>query len=293
MKRTVFFGARGYLGRHLVAALRASGHDVVVPTTADGGRLDLSDANSLREVSWDVQSVYVFAGMTGTHASFGSALDYVRANEVVLLNVLEAIRQSPFRPRVIFPSSRLVYRGANHPLSEDAEQEARTVYAANKIACERYLQAYASAHGVPYTIYRVCVPFGNSQGTEYSFGTMGNFIGQARRTGQIRLFGDGSVRRSFTHVDDLCRMVIAGAVHPGAENGVFNVPGEDLSLLEAAGCVAHRLVATITTGPWPAADLRIESGSTVFDGARLTTLLGDALTQRVATWASAIPVEVS
>lgn len=289
--KCLIFGANGYIGRHLLPALRAQGHEVVVHGHEGDHELrrpDITDAHTLSSVDWAVDRVFLFAGVTGTSASFQNFETYVRGNEIGLLNVLESIRQSEHRPRVVFPSSRLVYKGSDVPLHETAALEAKTVYAANKIACEMYLRAYANAFGIPHTIFRVCVPYGNSRGDQYSFGTIGNFISQAIKTGRIRLYGDGSVRRSFTHIDDLCRLVIQGSIHSGFENETFNIPGENFSLLDAAKLIATRLNAVTETTAWPALDLRIESGSTVFDGTKMLTLLPTSMSENLAEWATTI-----
>lgn len=290
--KSIVFGAGGYLGRHLVHALQQDGHEVAAYHGRHGpldARLDVSDALALSAVDWAVDRVFMLAGATGTLASFEDAAAFTRSNEIGLLNVLEAVRHSAHRPRIVFPSSRLVYRGAEIALRETATLEAKTVYAANKIACEHLLRSYANAFEIPHTIYRICVPYGNSRSDQYSVGTLGNFIQQAVSTGHIRLYGDGSLRRTFSHVDDICRILIDGAGRQDFENHTFNLPGEDLSLLEAAQIIAARLGAAIQFAPWPPLDQRIESGSTVFDSTRLLQLMPEAPTRRMAAWAEAMP----
>jgi UDP-glucose 4-epimerase len=251
-------------------------------------RVDIADPSALDNVDWAVDAVFLFAGVTGTTDSFNNHEKYVRGNELGLLNVLDRVRLSRHRPRIVFPSSRLVYKGADHALAESAELEAKTVYAANKIACEHYLRAYGNGFDLPYTIFRICVPYGNSIGDQYSFGTVGNFISQAKQNGRIRLYGGGEVRRTFTHVDDLCRLMIQGAESPACANQTFNIPGDDLSLREAAELIAARFGAVVESVDWPAFDLRIESGSTVFDGSRLLRSLGTDLHRQLAGWAQNI-----
>jgi len=288
--KCLVIGAAGYLGRHLAPALRAAGHEV--SSVARGGqaglRVDVSDLKSLQSLDWDVDRVFLFAGVTGTTASFTDYQTSVVGNQIGLLNVLDCIRQSGHRPRVMFPSTRLVYKGSELPLPETAELQAKTVYAASKIACELHLQAYALAFGIPFTVFRICVPYGNAQGERYSYGTVGNFIQQALDTGRIRLYGDGSLRRTFTHVDDICRAILLGSVREDFENDVFNIPGEDLSLLQAAGLIATQLQATIELAPWPDFDARIESGSTVFDGAKLSTRLPLLTQRKISEWVTSI-----
>jgi UDP-glucose 4-epimerase len=290
--KCLVIGASGYLGRHLVQTLRAAGHQVgAVSRNGQADlRADFCDPQSLQALDWNVDTVFLLAGVTGTTASFTQYQSFIDGNPMGLLNVLDTIRQSAHRPRVVFPSTRLVYKGADHPLPETAELQARTVYAASKIACEFLLQAYAGAYGIPYTVFRVCVPYGNSIGERYSYGTVGNFIQQALDAGRIRLYGDGGLRRTFTHVDDICTAIAQGATRKDFENEIFNIPGEDLSLLEAAGLIAARLRATIELVPWPEFDLRIESGSTVFDGGKLSARLSSSTQRTMSGWVTSIPL---
>lgn len=293
--KCLVIGAAGYLGRHLAPALQAAGHDVtcVARNGQAGLSADVGDLASLQALDWDVDRVFHFAGVTGTTASFSDFQAFVAGNQIGLLNVLDCIRRSGHRPRVVFPSTRLVYKGSERPLPEGAELEARTVYAASKIASELQLQAFAQAFGIPFTVFRICVPYGNSQGGRYSYGTVGSFIQQAFDTGRVRLYGDGRLRRTFTHVDDICRAIVGGAERTDFENEIFNIPGEDLSLLEAAGQIAMQSGATIELAPWPEFDLRIESGSTVFDGTKLSALLPQPTPQTMRAWINSLPAVAS
>lgn len=78
-------------------------------------------------------------------------------NEKGLLHLLNHIRLSPYRPKIIFPSTRLVYQGADKALTEEAKKETKTIYAVNKLACEGYLYAYRQSFDIPYTIFRICI----------------------------------------------------------------------------------------------------------------------------------------
>lgn len=288
--RCLFFGAGGYLGKHVVDTLRQKGHEVIIPLAPDGRRLDLTRPESLANIDWDVDVVYMFAGVTGTGVSFDQFERFLLGNNLSLLNVLNSIRRSPARPRVIFPSTRLIYRGSETPLPENAPQESKTLYAANKIACEHYLHAYANAFDIPHTILRICVPYANLLGQQYSYGTVGNFISQANSTGRIRLYGGGTVRRTFTHVEDLCRIILLAATHPATVNRTYNMPGEDLTLHEAACLIAARMGGTsVESVDWSELDARIESGSTVFDSTQLLDTLQIAIHQRFIDWANGIP----
>lgn len=269
MNRMAIFGARGYLGRQLTRYFADA--DVAVEEF-DLPSFDVTDAEA-----WDkfdperYDSVLYFAGMTGTERGFSEAQSFLSVNEGGLLHLLSRLsRLGPCAPQLVFPSTRLVYKGSESPLSEESEKEPKTVYAVNKLASEGYLSAYANRFGIPVAVLRICVPYGSLVASDYSYGTIGFFLKQLDQDGKISLYGDGSVRRTFTHVADICR-----AVETVLENnavGTFNVGGEDMSLAELAHKMCLKKGGRVELTPWPDIALALESGSTVFDGSRLASL---------------------
>lgn len=294
-RRFAVLGSNGYLGRHLAAHLLAQGHEVagydLHPSSRVPGLpyrpLDTTDAAQWDQMETRVDALFFFSGLTGTRDGFEHYESYLDANERSLLHMLNRLRQAESRPRVVFPSSRLVYHGRPEPLPEDAAQESKTVYSANKRAGEALLQAYRTAFDIPFTVYRICVPYGNTAGGAYSFGTIGAFIRMAREQGVIPLYGGGTPRRTFTHVQDVCAQIADTALLPETEGQAFNVAGEAFSLAEVAEWIAERLGARIRAAPWPEAELAIESGDTVFDDSRIRSLLAVPLRFRLRDWISA------
>lgn len=287
--KSIVFGASGYLGRHLAFALKESGHEINLPLAPDSTRLDLLNKNLLSQVNFDVDAVFMFAGATGTAISFDQYTKFILANELSLLNVLDAIRQSPFRPRIVFPSTRLVYRGAEFSLPESGPKDFKTPYSVNKIACEHYLHVYSAAFDIPFTIVRISVPYGNQLDGDYSYGTVGSFINQAKNSGIIKLYGGGDVRRTFSHINDLCRIITVASVSSSAINKTYNMPGEDFSLRESATLIAEKFGATVREADWPDLDARIESGNTVFDSTQIEHTLSENIRHNFIDWVRAIP----
>jgi len=270
VKKIAIFGANGYLGAQLAFYLKTKGEicdefDVPECDITDSGWWDSFDPTQYK-------SILFFAGLTGTENSFCNATKYVMVNEIGLLNLLSKLApMGDLAPKIVFPSSRLVYKGADHALSEDDEKEAKTVYAANKLACERYLMAYHNRYGLPFAVIRICVPYGNLISSDYSYGTLGFFLKQAA-TGKITLYGTGEQRRSFTHVADICEIVRLFSMN--SIFGVFNIGGSNLSLFEAAQIVAKRKGAEVKLLPWPKIDQALETGSTYFSAERLAQAIG-------------------
>jgi len=173
--------------------------------------------------------------------------------------------------RIIYPSTRLVYKGIkNTPLKEGFEKESKTIYAKNKINCERILNDYQLQHKIDYTIFRICVPYGNLLGENYSYGTIGFFINKAIKGENITIYGDGSLKRTFTHVSDISEAIIKGIEHEQTKNKIYNIGSNDsLSLLEVANLVAKKYKVGVVFVDWPEEALKIESGDTIFNDEKL------------------------
>ena len=284
--RVIVLGANGFIGKHIVHHLEGLGissidcYDIATESDLPNYHcVDLTNKDAVNSISFDVDYVFMFAGLTGTYAGFDAYEKYVSINEMALLNILDAIRTSTFRPKVIFPSTRLVYKGYDKPLKEEDENESKTIYAANKLACEGYLQAYHDSFDIPYTVFRICIPYGNMLSTDYSFGTIGFFIKQAKAGKDITLYGGGTIQRTFTHMEDLCRQVIEGAFCHESNGEIYNIGGETLSLHDAAEIIAKKY--GVTAVPWPDRDLRIESDHTYFDDSKIQALLGGITYKRL------------
>ena len=280
MKKIGVIGANGYIGKHIVSYLQrhydvnVDSYDIVAECDLPNyHKVNLTDKESIKGLNLDIDYIFMFAGLTGTYNGFNEYEKFISINELGLLNLLDAIKSSEYRPKVIFPSTRLVYKGVDKPLKEDDQKESKTIYAANKLACEGYLQAYHDSFDIPYTIFRICLPYGNLLSTDYSFGTVGFFIRQAKAGKDITLYGGGNIKRTFTHMEDLCYQIIEGSFHHESNGQTYNVGGETLSLHDAAEIIAAKYGTKVTEIPWPERDLRIERSHTYFDDTKIRSLL--------------------
>lgn len=290
-------GANGYLGRHLVHALAAEGYRVTPcgrqSRSVDGRenyrQLDVCRRDSLDGLDVDVDAVFMCAGLTGTNVGFTKYEEFVRSNEVGLLNVLDHVRARGSGARIVFPSSRLVYRGVKGArLDEEAAKEPKTVYAVTKVACESLLWAYQNRFGIPYTVFRICVPYGSRWQGGYAYGTLGFLLGRATKGEPVVVFGDGSQRRTFSHVEDVGRQIVQSVSMTETRNGVFNVGGEDFSLLEVGRAIAEKYGVDVRCEPWAEEDLAVESGDTVFDSTKLDSLTGDRRAHTFSGWLASL-----
>jgi len=274
-------GANGYVGKHLAKGLIDLGYKDLVLTDVQ----ETSFFDDARYVKWNVTTrsealtqelkgckyVFFFGGLTGTIKSIENYNSFININETGLLNLLDVLKNDNPTCKVIFPSTRLVYKGKKGVLlQEDDEKEFKTIYAINKFACENYLKIYHECYGIPFSVFRICVPFANTIDNQFSYGTISQFLNRARENKNILIFGDGSQRRTFTHITDLVNVLLQAAFSDATNCGIFNIGGADnLSILEAAEKIAALYNVSIDFKEWSLLDQKIESGDTMFDSTKL------------------------
>lgn len=292
VSKCVVLGANGYIGRHIVKMLAEKRCDVLAVDIQGASlvnnvhylQLDITDKARVEKADLSCDFMIFLSGLTGTYNSFENYEQYIKVNEIGLLNVLNSLRKYLKSPRIVFSSTRLVYKGNENIIAEDDEKEGKTIYAINKLACENILKAYENIFKIPYTIFRTCVPYGNLFDDNYSFGTIGFFLKNAKNGQPIVLYGDGSMRRTFTHIEDVCEQILSAGMHPAALNMIYNIGGESFSLFEIANLFAEKYNIEVKFCPWPENDLLIESGHTVFDSKRIEKLLKKPLKYKLRDW---------
>jgi UDP-glucose 4-epimerase len=295
--KAAILGVNGYIGRHLAHCLLQQGYSVqgydIAEFPALPGlpyvQLDVRDRHQFGKLNEGFDLLFYFSGITGTIKGYEDYETYIDVNEKGLLHLLDTLRRQDKPPRVVFPSTRLVYNGIKGtPLAEDAEKEFKTLYALNKWFAENLLQQYAAYFGISHTIFRICVPYGNLLDKAYSYGTVGFFLGRAVAGNPIRLYGTGEQKRTFTHVEDVCRQIYYALQHPSSLNTVFNIAGETFSLKEIADAIGHKFAVSVDLAPWPEIDAKLESGDTIFDAGRIEKCISRPLKNNFHSWLQTI-----
>lgn len=283
MKKIIFFGSEGYIGKHLVAYLNSKGcqifgYDIYDISNSkylsNYSKIDISNINDLENIDFDVDFIYYFSGITGTNVSLDNFSQFIDVNEKGLLNLLTTIKKKKLLPKIIFPSTRLVYKGVkNRLLHEESEKEFKTIYALNKFHNENSLKMFRAYFNIPYSIFRICVPYGNTLSKDYSYGTIGFFLSQAKNNKPITLYGKGDLKRTFTFVSDLCKEIVKVSELTISNGETYNITGENYSLLEVASMIAEKFNVPVAHVEWPSLAFALESGDTVFDTSKIELLL--------------------
>lgn len=176
-------------------------------------RADLLTAASAKPID----RVIHLAAQAGVRHSIDHPEDYVEANLVGHLNVLELCRHDDHIGHLVYASSSSVYGGNTKlPFSEDDRVDTPvSLYAATKKADELMSEAYCNLYGlsaVGLRFFTVYGPWGRPDMAMWLF-TDAIMAGRP-----INVFNNGNMRRDFTYVDDIVTGVVATADNIGVSN---------------------------------------------------------------------------
>ncbi|HET6361845.1 MAG TPA: NAD-dependent epimerase/dehydratase family protein [Gemmatimonadota bacterium] len=297
MKRILVTGAAGFIGSWLTERLLERGNRVVgldnfdpfydrgiKEQNLDGVRGnaafrlvegDLRDRAEVLALFADgaFEVVVHLAAKAGVRPSLADPAGYYETNLIGTSNLLEAMRQAGCR-RLVFASSSSVY-GNNRkvPFHEDDRVDAPiSPYAATKKAGEELCHVYHAVHGFSILALRFFTTYGPRQRPEMAIHafTRRLFAGEP-----IPVFGDGSMERDFTYIDDIVDGVVSAVDHViGTDTfEILNLGQSEpvrLSRLVAALEQATGCEATIDRRPVPPGDV----DRTFADVSRARRLLG-------------------
>ncbi len=294
MKTAIIIGANSYIARNLIHFINQNEEmkiiglydfsDKQIDDEIPYSKINIKSKDSVSLINMNCDIIYMFIGKTGSANGFTDYETFIDINELALLNVISEYINQKSKAKIVFPSTRLIYKGQDFPLTEGAEKEFKTIYALNKFACENYLRQYHEIYGINYCILRICVPYGTMIESASSYGTAEFMLNKAINGEDIVLYGDGHQRRTLINMKDLCNIFYLAGLSENCINDVFNVGGEDYSLKEMAELLAKKYKVKISFIDWPEIAKKIESGSTIFNDEKLKNKLGNVIKYSFSEW---------
>lgn len=294
VKTVSIIGANSYIARNLIAFLKKRSNIRIVglydcaakqfDNEINYKQIDILSRESVKKINFSVDIIFDFIGKTGSYNGFDDYLTFISVNEVSLLNILDEYRKQKSKAKLVFPSTRLVYKGKKGLLNEDDEKDFKTIYSMNKFACENYLQQYHKLFGVEYCVFRICVPYGTLVDNATPYGTAEMMLSKAKKGEDIVLYGDGETRRTITYIKDLCSCLVTASLSEKCCNDVFNIGGEDYSLKEMALFIAKKYKVGVKYVDWPVSAKTIESGNTVFSDKKIKKAIGIEVKTKFNDW---------
>lgn len=237
-------------------------------------QIDLEKKNDLEKISFNSDVFFIFTGKTGTVKGFEGYEEFIKVNEIYLLHLLTEYVKRNSKSKIIYPSTRLVYKeNKQHKIKEDAEKKMKSIYAVNKYAAEKYIELFHETFGVEYCIFRICTPYGTLLEDAGNYGTFEFFTNQAKSGKDIRVFGSGDIRKTYTHINNICELFWKCIDCKECKNDVFNVGGVDKTLAEIAEEIARLYNVYVKYVPWPEINKKIDGGTTVLEFNKLDKIV--------------------
>ncbi|MCZ7589003.1 MAG: NAD-dependent epimerase/dehydratase family protein [Gaiella sp.] len=250
--RALVTGAAGFIGSHLAEALLDAGHELVALDAftdyydparkrENAAALDVLEADLLAAdldgLLAGVDAVYHLAGQPGVRASFGPGFEhYVSRNVHASGRLFEAAARRG--ARVVYASSSSIYGDAeSYPTSEETVPRPISPYGVTKLCVEHLAYAHSRTAGLDAVGVRYFTVYGPRQRPDMAFTPMLEALDAGA---PFRLFGDGSVSRSFTYVADAVAGTIA-AMERGRPGEIYNLGGGEESSLTDAIALAERV----------------------------------------------------
>ena len=256
-------GHRGLVGSALVRRLRALGNDNLVLRTRQ--ELDLCDAVAVREFFEDERPTHVFlaaARVGGIHANSTYPAEFIRDNLLVQIAVIDAAHATGVEKMVFLGSSCIYPKFAEQPIREDALltgelEPTNEAYAVAKIAGIVMSQSYNRQYGTRFVSVMPTNLYGEGDNFEgqnsHVMPALIRRFHDAKLAGdpQVVVWGSGTPRREFLHVDDMADATVHlmnvwgepgedGTIvgGPNAVNEIVNIGyGDDISIGELAAMV--------------------------------------------------------
>jgi GDP-L-fucose synthase len=246
-------GHRGMVGSAIVRRLQAEGFTQILTRTRSD--LDLLDRSSVRRFFEIERPEFVFdaaARVGGIVANSESPVEFLVENLTIQNNVIQSAADFGVAKLLFLGSSCIYPKLAPQPISEDSLltgplEPTNDAYALAKIAGIKLCQAYAKQYGKNFISAMPTNLYGPNDNfdlrTSHVLPALIRKVHEAKTSGarSVSVWGTGSPRREFLHVDDLadaCLFLLKNYDSPE----IVNIGcSEDVSIRELAETVRETL----------------------------------------------------
>ena len=246
MGRILVTGAAGFIGARTAGLLLDEGREVVglddlndaydprvkenrlAALTGRAGfsfvRANVADRAALAAAlpAGGFDAVINLAARAGVRTSVENPWIYVDTNITGTLNLLALCRERAV-PKFVLASTSSVYGDSRADSFREDDESSRPLspYAATKKAAEAMAYTWHALYGLDVSVLRYFTVYGPAGRPDMS---VFRFVQKIREGRVITVFGDGTMSRDFTYVDDVARGTIAALRPLGYE--IVNLGGD-------------------------------------------------------------------
>lgn len=215
--RSLVTGGAGFIGSHLVDALIAQSHEVLVVDNLISGNkenihpkahlkvVDICDQEAVSAIATDFSPhlIHHYAAQIDARLSVENPNYDALVNIIGSINVIRAAMRAKVEKFIFISSGGAIYGEPNSlPVKENHPVNPLSPYGLSKYTVEKYLELMNRLNGLPY----ICLRFANIYGPRQDpLGEAGVFaiFAQAMLSGRPpTIFGDGTATRDYLFVSD-------------------------------------------------------------------------------------------
>jgi len=290
-KSVVVTGASGYIGTELVNELLKLSCNVIRVS-----RKKLTDLQNTELIQGDIQSekiwrdivrradiIYHLAGNTSVYTAAKNPIQSLKSTLLPVNHLVNVLRGSESKPRVIFSSSATVYGlTPKLPTSENFEPVPITIYDLHKLFAEQKL-SFAARQGLLESIsFRVSNVYGPSGGmSAQDRGILNKVTACALKGKNLNVYGDGDYLRDYIYINDVIRALLIAGAKKGIQSGIYNLStGNSVTIRSAFQMIASKISISpekpinINQVPWPNGVSEIEFRNYISDIGSISSKLG-------------------
>ncbi len=249
-KRVWVAGHRGMVGSAIARRLGAARCEIL---TASRGSLDLLRQDAVETWLSAARPEAIFlaaARVGGIHANNTRPAEFIYENLAIQTNVIHASHKAGVKKLLFLGSSCIYPRLARQPMPEEALlsgplEPTNEWYAVAKIAGLKMTQAYRRQYGANFISCMPCNIYGPGDNYDieqsHVVGALMVKLHRAKmaRASSVEIWGTGTPRREFLHVDDLADAAVFLMENYSAEQTINVGAGADVTIEELAQIMAE------------------------------------------------------
>lgn len=235
--KIIVTGGAGFIGSHIVDALLAEKHEVMIIDNLSTGRMeninaaakfveaDITDFDKMDQlfVSEKPEVVYHLAAQIDVRKSVSEPITDAKTNILASLNLIRLSHSGQVKKFIFSSTGGAIYGDTdNRPTPEENPEWPLSPYGIAKLTVDKYLYYFREAFGLQFISLRYGNVYGPRQNPHGEAGVVAIFMNKMLKGEQPVINGDGKQVRDYVFVSDVVSANMT-ALDNFSKSGIFNV----------------------------------------------------------------------